>query len=308
MSARTLVIANPASRGGAARRNLARVHEALRDAVGPLDLVHTASRGDAERLAREGVRSGVERIVVAGGDGTFSEVVTGLLGAGLGGYAELALLPLGTGGDLARTLGIPSDLGAALAAIPTAPPRMIDAGRLSYRTGDRERVRYFANVASIGMSGLVTELVNQASKRFGGRFSFLSGTLRALARYRTQPVTLRVDGEVVHEGPLVLATAANGRYFGGGMRVAPEAIPDDGLLDVVAIPGFSKAKLLGKLPALYSGRYVGVAGVISHRGRVVEATTEAEGVYFEADGEPLGTLPLQVTVQPAAIRMLGCAS
>ena len=119
-------------------------------------------------------------MLVLGGDGTFSEVVTGLLAADLGGYVELALLPLGTGGDLARTLGIPSDLSSAIAAIPGAPARTVDAGCIRFQEGDRERRRYFANVASIGISGMVTELVNRTSKKLGGRLSFLTGTLPML--------------------------------------------------------------------------------------------------------------------------------
>jgi YegS/Rv2252/BmrU family lipid kinase len=304
--ARTLVIANPGSRSGATRRDLPKLEPRLREALGPFEVAWTRGSRDAERIAREAVRAGVERLIVAGGDGTTSEVVTGLLAADLGAYAELAILPLGTGGDLLRTLGLPRDLDLALARIAEGTVTRLDAGRVRFHDAQgRPRTCYFANVASFGVSGLVTELVNRATKALGGRVSFLLGTLRGIVRYRPVPVTIRVDGRSVHEGPLVLATAANGRFFGSGMQVAPAARPDDGLLDVVVVPGISKPRLLRELPRIYRGTHIGVGGVSHHRGARVEADAEPGTVWFEADGEPLGTLPLTVEVVPAALRVLG---
>jgi YegS/Rv2252/BmrU family lipid kinase len=306
---RTLVVVNPASGGGAARRRFERALPRLRDVLGECDVAWTGAPRDAERIAREGVRAGVERIVVAGGDGTMSEVVSGLLAAGLGGYVELALLPLGTGGDLRRTLALPADMGGALAAIARGERTALDAGRVSYvdRSG-RDAVSYFANIASLGISGLTTELVNHAPKALGGRLSFLFGTLRSIASYRAAPVALRVDGDLVHEGPLVLAAAANGRFFGGGMEVAPRARPDDGLLDVVAIPGFGKLRLLSELPRIYRGSHLDVPGVVWRRGAFVEAEPLGEPPWVEIDGEPLGRLPARIEVLPKALTVVGCGA
>jgi diacylglycerol kinase (ATP) len=307
MALRTLIVVNPASRGGATRREFEKLLPRVREALGACDVEWTRGPRDAERIAREGVRAGVERVVVAGGDGTLSEVVTGLLAADLGRYAEIALLPLGTGGDLRRTLGIPADVGGALAGLACGARRALDAGRASYLDrGGREATVYFVNVASLGISGLTTELVNRAPKALGGRLSFLLGTLRSIASYRALPVRLRLDGAVVHEGPLVLATAANGRFFGGGMQVAPRAQPDDGLLDVVVVPGFSKLRLLAELPRIYRGSHLGVSGVLSLRGRVLEAEPlGAEAPWVEIDGEPLGRLPARFEILPGALTLAG---
>lgn len=307
MSPRTLVVVNPKSRGGAPRR-FARVEDKLRAGLGPLEVEWTRAPRDAERIAREGVRAGIERLVVAGGDGTASEVVTGLLEAGLAKYAELAFLPLGTGGDLVRTLGVPRDLDAAIARIAGGRARAMDAGRVRFTGRDgRERTTCFANVASFGVSGLVTETVNQTTKSLGGRLSFLAGTLRGIARHRASDVELRLDGREIHRGPLVLGTAANGRYFGSGMQVAPEAAPDDGLLDVVVIPGFSKLRLVRELPRLYRGTHLAVEGVSLHRGRRLDARAEPGAVWLEIDGEPLGTLPARIEVLPGALSVIGWA-
>jgi YegS/Rv2252/BmrU family lipid kinase len=307
MALRTLVVANPASRGGTTRRRFEALLPRVREALGACDVEWTRGPRDAERIAREGVRAGVERVVVAGGDGTLSEVATGILAADLGHYAELALLPLGTGGDLRRTLGIPADVDAALASIAKGERRTLDAGRARYRDRDgREASVFFVNIASLGISGLTTELVNRAPKILGGRVSFLVGTLRSIVSYRALPVRLRLDGESVHEGPLVLATAANGRFFGGGMQVAPEARPDDGLLDVIVIPGFSKLRLLAELPRIYRGSHPGVAGVLSLRGRILEAEPlSPEPPWVEIDGEPLGRLPARFEVLPGALTWVG---
>jgi diacylglycerol kinase (ATP) len=306
MTVRTLVVVNPRSRGGATGRQFASLEPRLRDCLGGFEVEWTRAPRDAERIAREGVRAGIERIVVAGGDGTTSEVVSGLLGAQLGNYAEVAPLPLGTGGDMLRTLEIPRQLDRALEGIAAGSSRKVDAGRVRYTDRDgRQRTTHFLNVTSFGVSGLITELVNCATKAFGGRVSFLLGTLRGIARYQPEEVRIRVQGELVHDGPLVLGTAANGRFFGGGMQVAPRAEPADGLFDVVVVPGFSKARLLRELPRIYRGTHLEVPEVSLHRGQRIEAEAAPGRVWVEIDGEPLGTLPASIEVLPAAISVLG---
>jgi diacylglycerol kinase (ATP) len=155
------------------------------------------------------------------------------------------------------------------------------------------------------MSGLVTRLVNEAPKALGGRVSFLIGTLRALVRWQSQPVTLKLDGQIVHEGRLHLATAANGQYFGGGMRVAAQAKMDDGLFDVVIIPDLSKLELLRRLPLLYTGAHLDVPSVRCLRGRRLEAEAAPGSVHTEIDGECLGTLPACYEIVPGAITLVG---
>jgi len=302
------VIVNPRSRNGATGRRWKSLQTGLRSALGPFDVEHTRAPRDAERIAREGVRAGIERVIVAGGDGTVNEVVSGLLAAELGGYAELGLLPLGTGGDFARSLGIPRDLDGAIELLAAGKSRQIDAGRISYLDAASQNASaYFVNVASLGISGLVDQLVNRATKRFGGGVSFLIGTIKAIARHRGQHVTLRVDGEVVHDAPLVLAAAANGRYFGGGMHISPEARLDDGLFDVVLIPDISKREFLSKLPLVYSGKHLDDPTCRFFRGRVIEAEATPGAVLLDVDGEALGALPARMDVVPNALSVIGAA-
>ncbi len=305
MPARTLVIANPSSAGGATGRGWGPVEARLRAVLGPLDVAHTGGPRDAERIAREGVRAGADRLVVAGGDGTLSEVVSGLLSAGLGSYAEIGVLPLGSGGDLARSLGIPNGLEEALACIAGGKQRRIDAGRARFAQGGREVTTHFVNVASAGVSAPITRLVNRGSKLLGGRFAFALGAVRGLLQYRSPVLSARLDGELLYQGPAVLVAAANGRTFGGGMQIAPEARPDDGLLDVVVVGDFSRARLLRHLPALYRGTHLGIPGVFSARGRRLELEAAPGALGLELDGEPLGFAPALVEVLPDAVTLLG---
>lgn len=309
MPARTLFVVNPASKSGALGRRWRKLEKKLRAVLGEeFEVALTRGPRDAVRIAREAVRAGVETLIAVGGDGTASETVDGVLSAGVGGAPRVGLLPFGTGGDLARGLGIPKDFDAAIAALAAGKSRRIDAGRVSLRGREgRETTLHFVNVASIGLSGLVTELVNTAPKTLGGRASFLIGSLRGIARWKNEPVTLRVDGETLHDGPLSLACAANGSYFGGGMHVAPDARMDDGLLDVLFTPGLPKARLLRLLPSMYDGSHLKSDDVQVARGARIEADAEPGRVWVELDGEPLGTLPATFEVLPGALEWVGIA-
>jgi YegS/Rv2252/BmrU family lipid kinase len=306
MAVRTLVIANPKSRNRAPARRLKSLEAKLRRALGPLDVECTRAPHDAERIAREGVRSGVERIIVAGGDGTLSEVVTGLLSAGLGDYATVGLLPVGTAGDFARGLGGPRDLDAAIDRLARGRTLRVDAGRVTYRSDGREAVTsYFANIASLGLSGDIAEWVNRTGKLFGGRLSYLFGTLRGVARYRSEPVSISVDGECVFEDALTVAAIANGPCFGGGMQIAPNARVDDGVFDWVIVPAMSRFSLLRKIPLLYSGSHLRDPQILHGRGRVIEARAMEGPVRIDVDGEALGALPARFEILPNAITLLG---
>jgi YegS/Rv2252/BmrU family lipid kinase len=251
------------------------------------------------------VRAGVERVLVAGGDGTLSEVVTGLLDAGLAGYASVGLIPLGTGGDFARGLGLPRDPRRAVAALGAGKTRRVDAGRASYRGRDgRERTTCFLNVASAGISGLVDELVQESPRVLGGTGAFLLAALRAIASYRSAPSVIRIDGEVAFEGSLGLAVVANGRYFGGGMHVAPDARIDDGLFEVVVVGDLSKPALLAKLPKLYRGAHLRDPDILHRRGGRIELDAPEGGLPIDLDGEPLGELPARIELLPGAISLL----
>lgn len=305
MPADTLVILNPIARRGADR--FGRLEAMIRDALGDIELARTRAPRDATRIAREAVRAGVGRIVVGGGDGTLSEVVTGVLDAGLGEKTELGLLPLGSGCDFARSVGAPRRVSDAVALLRDGVGARVDAGRVTIHDHEgKMHTSYFLNEAGFGLSGLTVELVNRLGKRFGPTLAFALGSIGAIVRGCEPEVALRVDGHEVFRGAVSLVVCANGGFFGSGMKIAPNAAPDDGLLDIVIIERLGRARLLSRFPSLYRGTHLRYPEVSEHRGRLVEAKLLSSGpAPVDVDGEPLGGLPIQIELLPRAIGLFG---
>jgi len=303
-----LVIVNPNSRSGRTGRKWGSLEGRVRSALGEADVVATRAPRDATALAATAAKRGVETIISAGGDGTFSEVAAGVLDSGCADRVKLGLLPLGSGGDLPRTLGIPRSLDAALEVITGGAVRSIDAGRLEYvdRQGEH-RSGWFVNEASIGLSADVAIHVERMPKQLGGKVAFALGAARTILGHRPSETCIRVDDKRVHEGGICLVALSNGRYFGGGMKIAPAAEIDDGSLDVVVGPAFSRTRLLfDLLPRLYRGTHVSDPRIEIHRGQLIEAEPvgDAQPAAVEADGELLGTLPARFEIRPRALRVI----
>lgn len=307
MSERTLLIVNPVSGGGGSRARVDALVARTAAVFGSLDVAVTQGPGDATRLAQAAADGGVARLLVAGGDGTVGEVVSGLLmraDVGAAGRPSLALLPIGTGCDLARSLGIPRQLGAALEIAAAGALRPLDVARIRLRDRAGAPVeRYFANEASAGLSGETVARVGGRSGPLGPRVAFVAAALEALAHHRPFDAALEIDGVRIHEGPISLCAIANGRYFGAGMRVAPEAALDDGWLEVVLARGLSRRVIALNLPAFYLGRHGRHPAVSFHAGRCVELRPKSGEAAVEVDGEGGFRLPLAIECVPAALRI-----
>lgn len=245
-------------------------------------------------LAEAARDAGDRLLVVVGGDGTMNEVVNGVADAG----AEIAVLPNGTGQDFGRTHAIPTRFDDAVRVALEGEPRTVDVGRVVL--GDE--TRYFANVGSAGMSGSVARRANSMSKRFGGRATFFYALTREFLAWQNTEVTVRLDGGEERRGAMHDVIVAIGRWHGGGMKLAPEAIQDDGLFDVVFIGDVNKLDFLTTAPKLYSGKYLAHPKIDHVRSATVEIDA-AEPLPIEVDGEPIGTTPARFEVVPAAIRV-----
>ena len=308
VSQETLLILNPASAGGATGRGARKLCARVEARLGSLRVEMTRGPRDAERIAREACATGVGRIVIAGGDGTTSEIVAGLLAATPHGEAGsrpvLGLLPLGSGWDLARSLGLPRDLEGALDVIESARVRCIDAGRTEYRDSSGASCQgYFVNEASAGLSGATVRLVGRTSRRIGPRAGFLAGAVAAILSHRPIELAVEIDGERLYEEPISMVVAANGCYFGAGMRVTPDAVLDDGLLEVLVVRGLSIPRLLANLPAFYLGRHLSHPRVSRHAARRLTLIPKEGNVPLEVDGEAPGTLPLSAEILAGALRV-----
>jgi diacylglycerol kinase (ATP) len=239
--------------------------------------------------------------VALGGDGTVNEVVNGLAPSGPSG-PELAILPFGTGRDTIRTYGIPKNAKRALELLRGGRARTIDLGRATFQTDSGEGSRWYINIGSCGLTGAVAQRAERTSKRLGGTPSFLFATVATFAAWRNVPFRVVVD-----DGPPLELVAnnvicANGRAFGGGFRVCPQAEPDDGLLDVLVWGDVGKLDLALNLPRLYRGTHLGHRKVTVLRARKVYVEPERP-LPLELDGERPGMTPATFEIAPQALRL-----
>jgi diacylglycerol kinase (ATP) len=255
--------------------------------------------GHLTELAREAVAGGATLLVVVGGDGSVNEVVNGVVGTG---EVELAVVARGTGWDFVRTYGIPRAAEAALRIARDGRTLPIDVGRVAYRTWDgSEAVHYFANVASAGMSGAIALRANETTKALGGKASYLWAILAVFSRWRAGEVRVGVNGET-REGRMHDVVVANGRYLAGGIKICPDARPDDGVFDVLVIGDLTKRDLSVTLPKAYAGRHLPHPKAELLRGAVVEIDAP-EPLPIQLDGEQPGTTPARFEVVPGAVRL-----
>lgn len=303
---RPLVIVNPRSGGGMTESRWARVRGALGDGLGELDHAFTTAPRDATAIAAREAAAGRRLIIALGGDGTISEVADGVLTAGAGATTEIALVPRGTGGDFRRTLDLPTDIAAAGRRIREAPARAIDAGRVTYRAADgTNAARHFVNVASFGFSSAVATRANRSAKRWGGKAAFLGATMRELVGYENSEVWLTVDGGERRRRRVLLVAVGNGRFFGGGMKICPEARVDDGALDFVSLGDFSRLEVVANINRLFAGTHVDLELATCGRlTRLHAEPVEADvNIPLELDGETPGALPATFEVLPGALRI-----
>ncbi|HET8539584.1 MAG TPA: diacylglycerol kinase family protein [Anaeromyxobacter sp.] len=300
------LIVNPRSAAGRTGRHFDRIARAVRAAIGDFECAFTKARGDGSRLAREAIRAGGKLVVAVGGDGTASEVVDGLaLGTPRDPDALFGFIPRGTGGDLRRTLGLPQDLEGAARALASRSAVVCDLGRIEFagNAGEPE-VRHFVNVAGFGIDGVVTDYVNRGFKLGSGKLSFMIASARALLGWSDQRVRWRADGGAWREQAVTALTVCNGRFFGGGMLVAPAARIDDGLFDVVVWSGLGIADFVTKRSMLYDGTHVRLPNTEVLRARTVEAEPVDDApVLLDVDGEQPGRLPARITMLPGALRV-----
>ena len=288
------VVLNPVAGGGNAARLWPQFDAEIRRQLGGFTLMKTERPKDAALIARQFVEQGYDIVIASGGDGTIGETVDGLLKSGLPASAlpRFAVLPCGTGSDFARTLGVTGAAQEMVSKIANSGEREIDAGRVTFVDDEgRAAMRHFINISSLGLSGATARAVNKA-KRAGknsGQLLFLWHTVRELIRYNFQDVCISLDGAPAIEARIAVVAAANGRFFGGGMMIAPDAELDDGMLDLVIFRGAAKLTLIRDLRLLYTGSHVNHPAVTILRGRRITVDpaggTALNTAQLDIDGE-----------------------
>lgn len=264
------------------------------------DALFSERPGHLAELARNAVLGGAGRLVVIGGDGSVNEVANGLLDVER--RPEVAVVPRGTGWDFVRTFGIPRNIEAAARVALDGPIREIDVGVAVFRSwAGVETTSAFANVASVGIGGAVAQRANDTTKVLGGKASYLWATLAVFSRWQATDVHVTVDGEH-RQGRMLEVVVANARYLGGGMKMCPDAEPDDGLLDVLTLGDITKRDLAVNLPKLYRGTHLPHPKLEALRGAAV--TVDAtQPLPLQLDGEQPGTTPVRFEVRPRLLRL-----
>lgn len=307
MGEKVCLVVNPMSGAGRTGALLGQLEAEARRVFGAVDVRVTATPGAGSAHADAAAREGAELVIAVGGDGTANEVVNGLLASGAP-SASFALLPAGTGSDLAKSLAMPSDWATALEAIRGAPTLPTDVMLGRFTTEHGQVHRYGVNVIGMGLAGRVVRYANQSSKRLGGTATFLISTLRAFATHRPTWASLSWEGadgaNASWEGELLNLFISNGRYCGGGMLTGPSARMDDGLLDVAIVEPTSVVRSLGGIGSLYDGTISALPHVRSFQARSLRAAPSRGSVLLcDVDGEQPGVMPAEVQCLSGLLRV-----
>lgn len=296
-------VVNPQSANGLTGRRWNELEAKIRRRFGDCHHVFTQSPMHAVQLTVDALAQGRRSIVSVGGDGTLNEVVNGFLKESEreSSQATLGLVSRGTGGDFGKTFGWNHDFDSALERIQRGNRTKLDVGKIEYVDHQGAKAsRHFLNVCSMGVSGLVDREVNSTSKWLGGRASFFLGSTKALIKYSDKSIRFRVDGGDWQHSKITALAAGNGKYFGGGMCVAPGADPSDGMFHITLWSGFGLRDFVFKAKSIYDGSHVRWEGTQVLQCKTLEAESDEE-VLVDVDGEQPGRLPCRITLQPARL-------
>ena len=309
-----LVIVNPASADGATDEDWPKIASDLRTHFGPFSVAFTEAIGDGRQLAAEAANQGAKLIIACGGDGTISEVANGIIDSNK--EAELGVLPSGTGGDFRRTLRMPTNAAAAARALRDGRTRLIDAGRVTFVNEEGEReTRFFVNVASFGMSTAVLNrtasgeskkwIPGFAARKLGSKLSYAAATVQTTLSSSAIEVLVQIDDEPERRLRVAEFCVANARYYGGAMKIAPDARLDDGYFDVITIGEAGAFRILANAPRLYFGAHLSMDEVTHTLAKQVVARSakKDERIAVELDGEVVGRLPVTFQIVPRALRV-----
>jgi len=287
---RTIILLNPSARRGKGRRLLQHALEVFRQRGMAFEVRESLSAENLLQLARAAGEEKPDLIVSAGGDGTHHYVINGVLGS----EVPVGLLPMGTGNDLSMGVGMPLDVWAAAAALVGGQLREIDLARVG-------KVVY-ACIAGVGFDSTVTRYANEHARWLSGRFAYTWSLLRCLSEYRPRPLEILADGQTYSE-EVLFAVVGNNASYGGGIRLAPRAKLDDGILDVCIVPYLRRLEVLRWVPRAYRGEHLSHPRIRYLQARKITLRSSSRLELF-GDGEFLQELPATIEVAPRALRVV----
>ena len=294
------VIVNPAAGANSTHRKWPEIQTCLKNSGLSFDYQFTEGKGHGIELARAAAGDGYRYLVAVGGDGTIHEVANGILQSANARETALGIISTGTGSDLARSIGVSQDYTTSCAAVTGSHRLDIDIGYVEYRSSGQPCGRYFINSAGIGFDATVVAATAQLPKFFGGTIPYLTGLVRSFLFYRNKHVIFRIGEKPAEKATVLSIVVANGRYFGGGMHIAPQAQVDDGLLDIVIVGNFGKIELLRIFPRVYKGTHLTYPKIRLEKDTRIEIES-AQKFLLHADGELLGEGPVSFKIIPNSL-------
>jgi len=297
------IIVNPVAGNGQVGKNWPHIAQMLRERQIHFSYDLTERIGHAIHLTRKAIADGYRTIIANGGDGTLNEALNGFVVSGtIDPSLTLGIIPGGTASDFVRTLGIPQGDEASCDRITAGRTTLVDIGEMTYGPTEKQNTRYFLNVAGAGFDGEVAEHVNQKSKSMGGTIPYLTSLVTTLLTYSNKHVEVTLDDRSFKQC-VNSVIICNGRYFGGGMHIGPDAHLDDGIFDVVILGDLGKIEFLANVPRVYKGTHLSHPKVSSFRSTEIHVTSE-EQMFIQADGELIGKTPITFRMIPKRLRFL----
>jgi YegS/Rv2252/BmrU family lipid kinase len=300
-----LVIVNPNAGNGRGKKDWTTISALLLKANLHFTARFTERKSQAIDFTMEGIAAGFRKIITVGGDGTLNEVVNGVFSSNscLTTEITLGLIPVGTGNDWGRMFGIPLDYVKAINIIAENKQIVHDIGVISFFIGTERYTRHFINIAGLGFESIVVRRTNiQKDKGRGGKLIYLYSLLMSLLSYKNTKAEVIIDGAKI-SADVFSINVGNGRYCGGGMRQTPNALPDDGLLDVTIINGMGKLEIIRNLKILYDGTILSHPKIDGYKCKELKVSSDSI-IYAEADGESLGHTPVEFKIIPSSIRII----
>jgi diacylglycerol kinase (ATP) len=289
---KTSIIYNPAA---GSVKDCETIGEKLQQLSGA-KIYSTKKEGDATRFAEDAIQQGRDLVVAAGGDGTLNEVINGI--ARFADQIRIGLVPLGTGNDFARTLALPDSIEECIQILRTGKTRPIDLVRVT-----SDQVRYFVNVSAGGFSGTVNEKLTPEIKKTWGPLAYLRSAAAALPELRSYRTTIVLDDGAPFQANLYNAIIANGRFVAGGTEVAPEAVADDGLLDLILVLRKPVSEIAVVIAQMLAGKHLGNHAIVFQRAKKILVSSNP-GMWFNVDGELVGNEPALFEALPRALRFV----
>ncbi|NLJ44103.1 MAG: diacylglycerol kinase family lipid kinase [Bacteroidales bacterium] len=298
-------VVNPNAGNGKGKKDWKRIAWLLDKEGIKYSMKLTEKRGHATIMTRDLIRSGYRKFISVGGDGTLNEIVNGIFTQDKCPTTDCTIskIPVGTGNDWGRMFGIPLVYEGAVRVIREARQMKHDVGFINYYDGGRQEKRYFINIAGLGFESIVVKKTNsQKEKGKSNKAIYFWNLLSSLISYKNIQSDITIDGKTV-KAKIFSLNVGNGRYCGGGMRQTPEAMPDDGLLDVTVIREIGRIEIIRNLKLLYDGTLLSHPRIDGYRCTNVKVESEFP-LYVEADGESLGHTPAEFGIIPSAVNVI----